>query len=159
MQKKSKIDMFWHEYLQTLPDGAEALIDMPEAWGFGDSPEMAEELGRLVLEGIKTATASAVWEYEVTNEPFPQVGDLSIILDGQGDPLCIIETVEVMVRPYNEVDPQFAYDEGEGDRSLAYWRKAHFNFFTRFLPNIGLQFSEIIPLVLERFRVIYPSQP
>ena len=134
------------------------LPDIPEAWGFGDSPEMAEELGRLVLQGIKTATASAVWEYEVTNEPVPQVGDLSIILDGQGEPLCIIETVEVMVRTYNEVDPQFAYNEGEGDRSLAYWRQAHYNFFTRTLPNIGLEFSETMPLLLERFKVIYPTQ-
>ncbi|NIP23207.1 MAG: ASCH domain-containing protein, partial [Phycisphaerae bacterium] len=60
-------------------------------------------------------------------------------------------------RPYNEVDAQFAYDEGEGDRSLAYWREAHERFFSRFLPNIGLEFSETMPLVLEQFRVIYPA--
>jgi uncharacterized protein YhfF len=157
MTAQLKIENYWNTYLQSLPEGIQASTEMPEAWGFGDSPEMAEELGRLVLQGIKTATASAVWEYEATEEPFPQVGDLSIILDGQGNPLCIIETVEVMVRPYNEVDPQFAYDEGEGDRSLDYWRQAHLNFFTRFLPNIGLQFSETMPLLLERFKVIYPT--
>lgn len=157
MHNQPKIEAFWYDYIQTLSDDVKVPPEMPEAWGFGDSPEMAEELGRLVLEGIKTATASAVWEYEATNESLPQVGDLSIILDGQGEPLCIIETVEVMVRPYNEVDPQFAYDEGEGDRSLTYWREAHERFFSRFLPTIGLVFSETMPLVLERFRVIYPA--
>lgn len=151
------IKTFWDAFIKSLPEGTENSPEMPEAWGFGDSPEMAEELGRLVLQGIKTATASAVWEYEAENEPFPRVGDISIITGGQGEPWCIIETVEVTIRPFNEVDAQFAYDEGEGDRSLEYWRKAHLNFFSRTLPNIGRQFSETMPVVCERFRVIYPQ--
>ena len=44
---------------------------------------------------------------------------------------------------------------GEGDLSLAYWREAHKNFFSRVLPKIGKQFSEEMPLICERFRLIY----
>jgi uncharacterized protein YhfF len=156
MNNQTKIEAFWNAFLLTLPEGHSLSTNMPEAWGFGDNPEMAEELGYLVLEGIKTATCSAVWEYEDENEPIPQVGELSIVTDGQGEPLCIIETVEVTIKPYNEVDAQFAYDEGEGDRSLAYWRQAHYGFFSRTLLDIGRQFSETMPLVCERFRVVFP---
>ena len=77
------------------------------------------------------------------------------MLDGRGEPLCIVETVEVSIRQYNEVDADFARDEGEGDLSLNYWREAHRNFFSRVLPKFGKEVSEDMPLVCERFRVIY----
>ncbi len=59
------------------------------------------------------------------------------------------------IKPYDQVDAAFAYEEGEGDRSLAYWREAHRRFFTRTLAVIGREFDETMPLVCERFRVLY----
>ncbi len=85
----------------------------------------------------------------------PEVGQKTIVLDGNDDPLCIIETTEVEVRPYNEVDARFAYEEGEGDRSLESWRQAHWRFFSRTLPNMGKEPTPDMPLVCERFRVIH----
>ena len=32
--------------------------------------------------------------------------------------------------PFDEVDEEHAYLEGEGDRSLEYWREVHERFFT-----------------------------
>ena len=89
------------------------------------------------------------------DKPLPKIGDVWVELDGNGNPVCITETVEVTIRKYNEVDAQFAHDEGEGDQSLNYWREAHKNFFSRVLSKIGKKFSEDMPLVCERFRVIY----
>lgn len=66
-----------------------------------------------------------------------------------------METTHVEVRRFDEVDEAFARDEGEGDLSLAYWRGAHRWFFAGTLPGIGRRFSEYMPLVCERFRVIY----
>lgn len=152
----SAIDTFWQTYLATLPAGTQPPATTYTAWPFGDSPEMADELGQLVKTGVKTATCSLCWEYEADSEPVPQVGEVSIILDGRGEPLCIIETIEIEIKPYNEVDAQFAYDEGEGDRSLAYWRAAHWRFFSRSCDRIGRQPAETMPLVCERFRCIYP---
>jgi uncharacterized protein YhfF len=43
----------------------------------------------------------------------------------------------------------FAYDEGEGDRSLAFWQAAHRTYFTR-----KGQFAEDMLLYCERFRLI-----
>jgi ASCH domain len=45
--------------------------------------------------------------------------------------VLVIETVSVVILPFNEVSEQFAFEEGEGNRSLAYWRMAHENYFRR----------------------------
>ena len=129
------IETFWQEYQSSLPPGhPHAGKPVPLAWGFGDSPQLADELGALVLQGIKTATCSLLWEYETGSEPVPQPGDLSIILDGKGNPMCLIETVEMQIKAFDQVDAQFAYEEGEGDRSLEYWRDAHWHYFSRTCP-------------------------
>ena len=46
---------------------------------FGDSLELAEELGQLVVSGVKTATSSSLWMWETEGTLLPQPGLLSII--------------------------------------------------------------------------------
>jgi uncharacterized protein YhfF len=146
---------YWQAFLASLPADSPFRDCLYTAEGWGDSPKMADELGMLIAAGTKTATCSAVWEWEAEGQAWPTPGCLTIVLDGRDRPLCIVETIEVTVKPYDQVEPQFAFDEGEGDQSLDYWRKAHLHFFTRALTKIGRQFSEDMPLVCERFRVIY----
>jgi uncharacterized protein YhfF len=78
-----------------------------------------------------------------------------MVLSGNGEPLCIIEVVEVRLRGFNDVEADFAWEEGEGDRSLEHWREVHRSFFTRSLARIGLGFDEGMMLVCERFRLVY----
>jgi uncharacterized protein YhfF len=151
----NRIEAYWQSYLDTLPADSPVRDEGYLAEGWGDSPQMADELGALISDGTKTATCSALWEYEAEGESLPEVGVKTVVLDGKGDPLCIVETTEVEVRPYEEVDARFAYEEGEGDRSLAYWRDAHWRFFSRTLSNMGKEPTTDMPLVCERFRVIY----
>lgn len=146
---------YWQKFLATLPEDSpyHSKTYVAEAWG--DSPQLADELGGLIVQGIKTGTCSALWEWEAEGNPIPQVGLVTVALDGQGEPLCIVETVEVTLRTYNEVDADFARSEGEGDLSLEYWRQAHRNFFSRVLPKFSREFSDDMPLVCERFQLIY----
>jgi uncharacterized protein YhfF len=150
-----RIETFWQSYLDTLPEDSPMRDEEYLAEALGDSPQLADELGALIAAGTKTATCSALWEYEAEGSPLPEPGSKTIVLDGDGDPLCIVETIEVEVRPYNEVDARFAYEEGEGDRSLEYWREAHWRFFSRTLPSIGKEPKADMPLVCERFHVVY----
>ena len=108
-----------------LPSDSPVRDERYVAEGWGDTPQMAGELGALIASGTKTATCSALWEYEATREPLPETGLKTIVLGGNSDPLCIVETTEVEVIPYDQVDAQFAYEEGEGDRSLEDWQEAH----------------------------------
>jgi uncharacterized protein YhfF len=152
-----RIDAYRQAFLDSLPPDSPLRQRPITAEPFGDSPELADELGALIVTGTKTATCSALWEYEAENEPIPQVGELWIVLDGRGEPLCIVETTEVTIRPFDQVDARFAWEEGEGDRSLAYWRRAHLDFFTRTLAKIGKHPTPDMPLVCERFRILYQN--
>jgi uncharacterized protein YhfF len=114
------------------------------SFAFGDGPALADELLDLVVREVKTATCSTEDEPN-TSTP----GERWIVLDGRGAPACVIETLEVTYRRYNEVGAAFAYEEGEGDRSLRYWREAHRNYFGR----MG-RFSEDMMLMCERFRLV-----
>lgn len=155
VDKSNERTAFWSSYLATLP------ADHPHhnvsfgAWGFGDSPEMADELGLLVLNGIKSATVSLVKEYETEGTPVPPVGDVNIILNGAGAPLCIIETTEITIKPLNQVDAQFAWDEGEDDRTLASWTAGHERYFKRLCAAKGWTYTDDMLTVFERFKVIY----
>ncbi|HTQ34254.1 MAG TPA: ASCH domain-containing protein [Stellaceae bacterium] len=115
-----------------------------ETFSFGDNPVLAEELAQLVLAGKKTATCWSVEDGTTT-----QVGKHMVMLDGAGRPRAVIETVELTQRRFDEVDAAFAFDEGENDRSLDDWRRAHERYFTR----LG-QFAVDMMLYCERFRVV-----
>jgi uncharacterized protein YhfF len=150
------IKTYWNQFLASLPPDSPYHTSTYIAEGWGDSPALADELGALIVQGVKTATCSALWEWEAEGNPIPRPGLITIALNGRGKPLCIVETFEVTIRKYNEVDADFAREEGEGDLSLDYWRKAHRNYFSRVLPRkTDKEFSEDMPLVCERFRVIF----
>ena len=152
---KDLVEAYWQEFLSSLPEDSPYHDRSYIAEGWGDGPEMADELGALIVDGTKTGTCSALWEWEAQGESPVETGTVTIVLNGGGEPIGIVESVDVTIRKYNEVDADFARAEGEGDLSLAYWREAHRNFFSRVLPKIGKEFSEDMPLVCERFRLIY----
>ena len=132
--------------------------DVPyTAWFFGaaDDPAMQTRLARLVVEGAKRATTSLLAEYEQEDEPLPRPGEHSVILDGDGAPRGIIMTTRVEVRPFGEVDDDFAWTEGEGDRSLAWWKRTHRESFER----SGFNVEDATPVVLERFDLVWPALP
>lgn len=151
---QDEVDAFWQRF-QPAAGRAGRVGLAPEAWPFGDSVELADDLIALVLTGIKRATAGAVADYEHQNEPLPTAGQLEIATDGLMRPRAVLELTEVRVGPLSSVDAAFAYDEGEGDRSLAYWVEAHKGFFQRYLPTIGVAFSPDMPTVFQRFKVVY----
>jgi uncharacterized protein YhfF len=141
------VEEFWRAFVEATG------IDGPyQVWGFGNDPEMADSLGMLVRDGPKRATASLLSSYMEDDEPLPLVGDLSVVIDGGGGPLCVIRTVAVEVRPFGLVDEAFAWMEGEGDRSLPYWRAEHVRFF----GSEGRPVDDDTRVVLETFELLWP---
>ena len=88
-----------------------------DRFSFGDSPALADELADLVLSGRRRAT-----RWAVSDGPITSVGKRMVMLDGAGIPRAVLETVELVQRRFSEIDERFAFDEGEGDRTLTYWR-------------------------------------
>ena len=135
---------------------ASGLTGAWDAWSFGDDPD---GLARLVLEGRKTATASAYPLYEAEGEPLPMPGETSVVLDARGEAVCVIRTTRVHIVPFRAVTADHAAREGEGDLSLGHWRRAHRDFFTRELATIRRTFDEDMPVVCEEFERLYPLEP
>ena len=148
-----EIESFWRRFTAAHPDRSAAT--MVAAWSFGDSPEMADELLELVINGPKRATAGALADYQADDEPVPSVGDLTVLLDGTSRPRAVIETTDVRVGPLSSVDVQFAWDEGEGDRTRDWWLDAHTRYFQRWFAKVGRPFHPDIDVVFERFELVH----
>ena len=131
-----------------------ALVDLP-AWYFCDNERDANECATLVLKGIKQATTSSLYWFKINNETLPQVGDLAIFTSWQGQPLGIIENIAVTISPFNQITEEYAALEGEGDKSLAYWQRVHWDYYQRELEGSDYQCHPEMPLVCEQFKLIF----
>lgn len=153
----------------------------PPAWSFGDDPRLADQLLDLVLTGQKTATASALRDYEdeareLAREygdhaagdgdllvhtdldlALPEPGLLSILLDGAGRPRALIRITDVETVRFADVSAEHARREGEGGGSLEHWRRTHAEFFRRSSAT-GEHVDEDTLVVLERFEVLVPAE-
>lgn len=139
----------WNAYKQINP----SIGDEIDVWAFGVDADL---LADLVLRGEKTATASAYALYALEAEPLPREGTFDVILDNENQAVCIVEITKVSVQPFHQVSADHAFKEGEGDKSLAYWRQVHEDFFAEWLREEGLTFTPDSKVVLEEFRKVYP---
>lgn len=154
---KQSADALWSSYVAAHPEHVD---ETPPVERFGDSAELADELLHLVLHGPKRATAGAVAEFRHEQEPLPRIGGHWIVVDGGGLARVVLRSVELRLGPLSSVDAQFAWDEGEDDRSLESWLREHRRYFRRACARIGVEFSDDLEIVFERFVVAWPvSQP
>lgn len=146
----NEAEQLWKTYCNTCNID----VNTPhEAWPFGGS---GDELADLVLAGDKRATTSLYELYEFENEKIPCVGDYSIILDGSDHAVCIIRDIDVEIMPFCCVDEEYAFTEGEGDKSLDYWRREHEKFFSQeLMEETGREFKPDAKVVCETFEVVF----
>ena len=145
---------FWEEFRSREPS-VEPSTPF-QVWHFGNTREMASELADLVIAGTKTATASSLDMNKLQPENAPIPDGYSVVTDFDGDPLCVIRTKEIRHIPFDEVDAQFAADEGEGDLSIAYWRRVHWDYFVKEATEHGFEFNERSMICCERFELLFP---
>jgi len=147
----------WDAYLASLPAerARAAAARFYEAFHFDDNEPSCSELAALVLSGHKRATTGLYWMLEAQHKPLPRAGDLNVVTGWDGAPLCVIETSAVDVLPFEQVSAAFAAREGEGDGSLDYWRRVHWDFFGRECRRIGRAPDPRMLSVCEQFSVVY----
>lgn len=115
-----------------------------ERWTFGiDNDKLVE----LVLSGKKTATTSLYSGYK---NNIPKIGDKSIITYSNGKDACLVENTNVIITEFKNITKELAFLEGEGDRSLEYYRQIHKKFF----KNRDASFNDNTLVVFEIFKVI-----
>jgi uncharacterized protein YhfF len=130
--------------------------DFVDAYGFGDNPELMDELLGYVVDGIKRTSSSLVVETELEGCPMDHVGDYNIILDGRDKPAIVIKNVSVRRVKYRDVDADHAYWEGEGDRTLETYFLEHGKYYKRRVEALGFEFNKDMLVDLVRFELVYP---
>lgn len=147
--------VFWAEYAATHPDAVRVCPEYTVEH-FGDSARLADELLLEVTHGAKRATSELAAAFTAAGDDLPRIGSHWIACDSTGSPRIIMRSIEFRLGPFDSADEAFAWDEGEGDRSLASWKREHATFWTRTCAARGVVWTEDDEIVFERFRVVWP---
>ncbi len=152
----AKSQAYLEQYLQTLSQQEKGAIPSVSADYYCADEYNANNCAELVRIGQKTASCSMELWYSQQGEVTPQVGHLQVVTNWDGEPVCIIRITDVSTCRYADVSEDFAHAEGEGDRTMAWWRDAHTRFFKAECDELGIEWHEQRLLLLERFEVVYP---
>jgi len=132
-----------------------------QAWGFGLPGQLRDELTALALAGTKTTTAGLLVETELEGEVLPFAGMREVLLDSDGRPVAVIETVDCRVARLADVDDRHAIDEGEGYANAAEFRVAHEEFWIGYLEDLRsslgdptFTIDDDTMIVLQRFKIV-----
>lgn len=117
------------------------------AFGMGN-PTLSDKLLGVALRGDKTATTS----WPVPNPRHWDVGDLSVILDGKGEPGAVMKTLSFRECKFKDVEEAFGLAEGEGDYEE--YRQGHFWAYGQLKEKE--EFTDESMVLCERFEIIYP---
>ncbi|TBR43893.1 ASCH domain-containing protein [Marinomonas agarivorans] len=146
---------FLNKYLSTLtPDELQKYASFSADYFCADEYN-ANLCAELVKRGEKRATCSLDYWYSHKSETRPTVGHLQVVTNWFGKPICIVEITKVLMQQYCNIDEDFAIEEGEGDKTLTWWRDAHWQFFSAECKELGITPTENMLLVLEHFQVVY----
>lgn len=143
---------YWNLFQQQNPEFKN--LPEPSSFYYGDNKKVADECAGLVINKIKQATSPSMWWFEKNNEPLPQAGDLAIVTDWDGNPKAIVKTIRIEIVRFKDISPEYARIEGEGDGSLAYWKKEHWNYYANEMKAFGEYPTEEMEIVCEYFETI-----
>ncbi len=128
---------------------------LPQSFFFCANKKDADECAELVVKKIKQATSPSVWWFKKNNESFPKVGELAIVTNWDGEPKAIIRTVKIEIAKFKDITKEYAYIEGEGDKSLEYWKKVHWAYYENEMKEFNELPSEDMEIVCEYFETIW----
>ena len=155
MSASATVSTRWEQFLGTRSDAQDLRDRFYEAFSIGDSADSRNEGARLIREGNKTATSDLLWSYQADGARPPVSGSVSIVLDGGGEPVCVVETVEVDTTPFDAVDEQFVRDYGEWGGTLESWRERAWTYYSAVCRDLGRNPARDMPLICERLSVLH----
>lgn len=126
------------------------------SYQIGYDEDDANEGAELILDGEKTATSMLLWELKNCGDPLLKEGDLCVIEDGKGSPVCVVQTTWVETIRFGDIDAGFARDYSETDGTLEAWYAVFGEYYAEECSAMGRTLTNDTPLVCERFKVLYP---
>lgn len=153
MIENTSANNMWGDYLKNHLE--DAFHEAPKTIHFCDNEQDANECARLVKAGVKNATSDSLLGLQYRNERLPKKGDYSVVTNWEGKAQCIIETTKVTLRPFFSINEEYAKLEGEGDKSLKYWKEVHWDYYTRELEAFGRVPRESMIVVCQEFEKVF----
>jgi len=147
------IKTYWKDFQKHNPEYLS--VSEPQSFYFCATKEEADACALLVVQKVKQATSPSLWWFEKYDERFPEIGDLSIVTDWDNEPKAVIKTTAVAIVKFKDVTDAYAFIEGEGDKSLAYWKKVHWDYYVNEMKAFGDYPDEEMDVVCEYFETIW----
>lgn len=143
----------WDAFIKAKPEYKDKSFD--DSFYFCDNETDAQECATLVQQGIKKATSTSVWWFEKFNEAFPEVGNIYIITDWYKIAKAIVKVNQIDRVAFKDITEEYAAIEGEGDKSLKYWRKSHWEYYGREMAEFNDTPTEDMEIICEQFELIW----
>lgn len=143
----------WGDYLDAHLEYA--FEEAPKVIHFCDNEKDANEYAHLVKTGIKKATSHSLLGIQYREEFLPKIGEFLVITDWDKKAVCIVKTTGVKLVPYFNITQEYAKLEGEGDKSLEYWKKTHWDYYTKELEPFSRLPRESMIIVCQEFEKVH----
>jgi uncharacterized protein YhfF len=145
---------FWNEHLAQLSPALKSRDPTVHAAFAGDRT-ITDALIRLYLDGKKSAGSGLVKDYLSAGDPLPKAGDYWIVLDNLDQPRCLLKTVRVEINVFRYIPASVAAAEGEGDLSVAHWKRSHREFYLPSLSKWDIADIDEADVITEHFELVH----
>ena len=129
--------------------------ETPKTMYFGDNETNANENANLIKTGVKKAITHSLLGLQNRHEPLPKIGDYIVVTNYSGEAQCIVATTAVTIKPYFSIDSAYAQLEANGDKTLEYWKKYHWDLFSRELQKFNREPRESMIVVCQEFKMVH----
>ncbi len=141
----------WGDYLKNHLE--DVFHEAPRTIHFWDNEPDANKCAKLVKKGVKRATSDSLLGLQNRKERLPKIGDYAVVTNWEGVAQCIVETTKVILKPFFSIDEEYA--RLEGDKSLAHWKKVHWDYYTRELAEFERLPRESMIVVCQEFEIVF----
>ena len=141
----------WGDYLKNHLE--DVFHEAPRTIHFWDNEQDANKCAKLVKKGVKRATSDSLLGLQNRKERLPKIGDYAVVTNWEGVAQCIVETTKVILKPFFSIDEEYA--RLEGDKSLAQWKKMHWDYYTRELAKFERLPRESMIVVCQEFEIVF----
>jgi len=116
--------------------------------------DSTEQVLALIEAGDKTGTFTLPWIVAHTDQPSPRVGDTIILIDFRGRPRLLVQLTGIEEVSFGAIEERHTAVDGTPVRALTVWKPLHTHYWNAMLRPFGLQVTEAMPVLVERFEVL-----
>lgn len=146
------IQKYWNRFLAESGNQNAALKGVI---CFGDNVDAANQACAHVLSGKKTAMTYPENGYRVSMKGEAKIGDLNIVADWSGTPVCVIETTAIEKQAFDHISDAIKAKEIS---AVEDWEEIKEAEFKREIEELGGEFNTGILVFAEEFHVIWPKE-